>query len=83
VAKLKSREATFLLFVGDLVVGWFFVGWVFWRRPHVQGIEMAEEKVVERFASAEKKVAQSIVNAAEKVVKKPAPPPENSGPSGL
>jgi membrane protein DedA with SNARE-associated domain len=83
VAQRKIREAKEMIFIVAIVLACVFIGWVIWRRRHVQGIEMAEEKVVERFASAEKKVAQSIVNAAEKVVKKPAPPPENSGPSNL
>jgi membrane protein DedA with SNARE-associated domain len=77
VARKKIEEAKALILVAAIVLACLFVAWIIWRRRHVEGLQKAEERVVERFASAEKKVADTIVHAAEKVVKKPDAPPEN------
>jgi membrane protein DedA with SNARE-associated domain len=72
-AQRKIHEFKEFFLAGAVVVVLGFIGFIFWRRRHLQELQKAEEKVVTRVVAAEKKVAERLVQAAEKIVKKSPP----------
>ena len=80
VAQKKIHEFKEFFLAGGVLLVLGFVLFIFWRRRNLERLHDAEQKVVEKAASAEKKVTDTIVQAAEKIVKKPTlppPPPAN------